>query len=253
MIDFKKFDYEFDLNGFIVLKNLISPLKIKRLNKTLEKIEHSKPEDLPDNVFFGKKKNSKEAYISNLLEIGKDFEDLAINPSILKIMNRVTLGFYRLNHAVAMTKYVKGKYTYLHMGNIPMHPKVFYMVKNNKIFSNVTKVVFPLINNTEKDGGFAVIPGSHKCNFDRPFDNNPKNNLSVLKYVEAGPGDAIVFSEALAHGSLINKTNRVRRILSYCYSVAYMPDWTKFKLSYSKNYIKKAPNSVKRLIRLTKD
>lgn len=252
MIDFKKFDYEFDLNGFIVLKNLISPLKIKRLNKTLEKIEHSKPEDLPDNVFFGKKKNSKEAYISNLLEIGKDFEDLAINPSILKIINRVTLGFYRLNHAVAMTKYKKGTYTYLHMGNLPMHPKVFYMVKNGKIFSNMTKVLFPLSNNTEKDGGFAVIPGSHKSNFSRPFDNNPKNNLNFLSYVKASPGDAIIFTEALAHGSLVNNTNKLRRILSYCYSVGYMPDWTKLKLTFSKEYLNRSRGKIKKLIALNK-
>jgi ectoine hydroxylase-related dioxygenase (phytanoyl-CoA dioxygenase family) len=252
MIDFKKFDYEFDLNGFIVLKNLISRSKVKRLNDILQKIENSKPENLPHNVFFGKKKNSKEAYISNVIEIGKDFEDLAINPLILKIMNRITLGFYRLNHAVAMTKYAKGGYTYLHMGNLPMHPKVFYMVKNDKIFSNVTKVLFPLSSNTELDGGFAVIPGSHKCNFYRPFDNNPKNNLSVLKHVDASPGDAVVFTEALAHGSLINKTNRVRRILSYCYSVGYMPDWTKLKLTYSKEYLNRSRGKIKKLIKLNK-
>ena len=40
MIDFKKFDYEFDLNGFIVLKNLISRSKVKRLNNILQKIEN---------------------------------------------------------------------------------------------------------------------------------------------------------------------------------------------------------------------
>ena len=38
------------------------------------------------------------------------------------------------------------------------------------------------------------------------------------------PGDAILFTEALVHGSLINQTNKTRRILSYCYSVGYMPD-----------------------------
>ena len=51
------------------------------------------------------------------------------------------------------------------MGNVPLHPKIFYFVKNGKIFSNVTKVVFPLLNNTLQDGGFSVIKGSHKSNF----------------------------------------------------------------------------------------
>lgn len=252
-MDFKKFDYEFDLNGFVVLKKIINLKKIKKMNQVLENIEKSKPQDLPHNVFFGKKKNDKEAYISNVLEIGKDFEDLAINSKILNLVKRVTLGMFRLNHAVAMTKYKKGTYTYLHMGNLPMHPKVFYMVKNGKIFSNVTKVLFPLSNNTEKDGGFAVIPGSHKSNFLRPYDNHPKNNLNLLRHIKVFPGDAVIFTEALAHGSLVNNTNKTRRILSYCYSVGYMPDWTRLKLNYSEKYLKKAPSKVKKIIKLIKD
>jgi ectoine hydroxylase-related dioxygenase (phytanoyl-CoA dioxygenase family) len=252
-MDFKKFDYEFDLNGFVVLKKIINLKKIRKMNQVLENIEKSKPQDLPHNVFFGKKKNDKEAYISNVLEINKDFEDLALNQQVLKLIKRTTLGMFRLNHAVAMTKYKKGTYTYLHMGNLPMHPKVFYMVKNGKIFSNITKVLFPLSNNKEKDGGFAVIPGSHKSNFLRPYDNHPKNNLNLLRYVKASPGDAIIFTEALAHGSLVNNTNKIRRILSYCYSVGYMPDWTKFNLEYSKEYRKKASNNLNKIINLKKD
>ena len=251
-MDFKKFDYEFDLNGFVVLKKIINLKKIRKMNQVLENIEKSKPQDLPHNVFFGKKKNDKEAYISNVLEINKDFEDLALNQKVLKIIKRVTLGMFRLNHAVAMAKYKKGTYTYLHMGNLPMHPKVFYMVKNGKIFSNITKVLFPLSNNTEKDGGFAVIPGSHKSNFSRPYDNNPKNNLNFLRYVKASPGDAIIFTEALAHGSLVNNTNKLRRILSYCYSVGYMPDWTKLNLTFSKEYLNRSKGKIKKLIELNK-
>ena len=138
------------------------------------------------------------------------------------------------------------------MGNLPSHPKIFYFVKNTKIFSNVTKVLIPICNNTEKDGGFAVIPGSHKANFNRPYNNNPINN-KLLKHVDAKPGDAIIFTEALAHGSMTNKTNKVRRVLSYCYSVGYMPDWTKLKLEYSKEYLKRAPKKIKKLIKLYKD
>ena len=109
---------------------------------------------------------------------------------------------------------------------------------------NVTKVVFPLLNNTLQDGGFSVIKGSHKSNFKRPFNNNPKKN-HLLEYIDAKPGDAILFTESLAHGSGVNKTNRTRRILSYCYSVKYMPDWKKFGLSFSKEYIEKCPTKLK--------
>lgn len=251
-MNFKKFDYEFDLNGYVILRNIINKNKINKINDILKLLERKKSNELPHNVFFGKEKNNSEAYISNIIEADKEFEKIAIIPKIQNIISHITSNFFRLNHAVAMIKYKKKTYTHLHMGNLPNHPKIFYFVKNAKIFSNVTKVLFPICNNTEKDGGFAVIPGSHKANFNRPYNNNPKNN-KLLRHVDVKPGDAVIFTEALAHGSMINKTNKVRRVLSYCYSVGYMPDWTKFRLEYSKEYLKKAPKKIKKLIKLYKD
>ena len=251
-MNFKEFDYEFDLNGYVVLRNIISKNKINKINRILISLEKKKESELPHNVLFGKKKNKSEAYLSNILAADKEFEKLATIPKILSIMKHVTSNFFRLNHTVAMTKFKKNTYTYLHMGNLPNHPKIFYFVKDGKIFSNITKVLFPICNNTKKNGGFAVIPGSHKANVNRPYSNNPKDN-KLLKYIDAKPGDAVIFTEALAHGSMINKTNNVRRILSYCYSVAYMPDWTKLDLKYSKEYFKKAPAKIKNLIKVYKD
>tara|TARA_B100000029_G_C17608174_1_gene968190 strand:+ start:4863 stop:5624 length:762 start_codon:yes stop_codon:yes gene_type:complete len=251
-IDFKKLDYEFDLNGYIVLKNIIPKNIIEKANEKLKFFETLKQKNLPDNIYFGKGYDAKDVYISNILEADKAFEYFALEKNIIKLLSRYTLNFFRLNHTVAMIKRSKGTYTYLHMGNVPHHPKVFYIYKDGKIFSNITKVVFPISNNKFNDGGFAAIPGSHKSNFLRPFDNNPKSNY-LLKHVDASPGDAIFFTEALTHGSLINNSGKTRRILSYCYSVKYMPDWTKFKLSYSKKYLKNASIKIRKLISLKKD
>ena len=175
-MNFKEFDYEFDLNGYVVLKNIISRKRINKINKIIKSLEEKEETELPYNVFFGKKKNKSEAYISNILEADHEFEKIATISKVLKIIKHLTSNFFRLNHTVAMTKFKKNTYTHLHMGNIPNHPKIFYFVKDAKIFSNVTKVLFPICNNTEKDGGFAVIPGSHKANFTRPYNNEPKNN-----------------------------------------------------------------------------
>ena len=66
MINLKNFDYEFDLNGFVVLKNVIKSDKIKLANKILAHIEKQK-ENLQGDVFFGKSPSNSEAYISNIL------------------------------------------------------------------------------------------------------------------------------------------------------------------------------------------
>ncbi len=57
-MNFKEFDYEFDLNGYVVLKNIINKKKINKINKILKSLEEKKPTELPPNIFFGKKKKS---------------------------------------------------------------------------------------------------------------------------------------------------------------------------------------------------
>ena len=41
----------------------------------------------------------------------------------------------------------------------------------------------------------------------------------------ARAGDAIIFTEALTHGSTVSRSGRPRRTLYYCYSVGHMPNW----------------------------
>ena len=57
-MNFKEFDYEFDLNGYIVLKNIIDKKKINKINKILKSLEERETTELPHNVFFGKEKKS---------------------------------------------------------------------------------------------------------------------------------------------------------------------------------------------------
>ena len=134
-IDFKKLDYEFDLNGYIVLKNIIPKNIIEKANEKLKFFETLKQKNLPDNIYFGKGYDAKDVYISNILEADKAFEYFALEKNIIKLLSRYTLNFFRLNHTVAMIKRSKGTYTYLHMGNVPHHPKVFYIYNLFKLLS----------------------------------------------------------------------------------------------------------------------
>ena len=41
-MNFKQFDYEFDLNGFVVLKNIINKKRINKINNLLKSLEKKK-------------------------------------------------------------------------------------------------------------------------------------------------------------------------------------------------------------------
>ena len=77
---------------------------------------------------------------------------------------------------------------------------------NGKFYNGLIAVAYELNAVQPGDGGFACVPGSHKANFELPPDW--KNSATqdeipeVVDCVAVGAGDAIIFTEALAHGTV---------------------------------------------------
>jgi ectoine hydroxylase-related dioxygenase (phytanoyl-CoA dioxygenase family) len=240
--------YLFDVQGYLVLKGVLSPQQVAECNAALERIEQTKDEDFPRGVVLGKPRSDSELYVSNIVEAAPAFYQLIDIPEVIDVIKEVSLGLYRLNHTYSIHRWKTG-YTYMHMGAIPLHPKATYACVSGQMFSLTTKAVFPILNSRPEDGCFAVIPGSHKANYKRPWGNHPDEN-PMLVPVLAAPGDAIVFTEAVAHGSLVNSSGRSRRTIYYCYSVGYMPDWTKLGLTFSEGFADRLTPQQREILRL---
>jgi hypothetical protein len=56
----------------------------------------------------------------------------------------------------------------------------------------------------ENDGGFACVPGTHKSNYHFPADwrNMQESVHPVVQRIGGPAGSAIIFTEALTHGTL---------------------------------------------------
>lgn len=240
--------YLFDLQGYLVLRDVVPESVIEACNEVLDTIESLGSEDYPYGVSLGKERTDNELYVSNIVEADPAFYPLIDLSDVIDIIDEVSLGLYRLNHTYAIYRWGTG-YTYLHMGATPLHPKATYTCQNGRIFSLLTKVVFPIQNNGIDDGCFAAIPGSHKSNFKRPFGDHPDEN-PALTPIPAEAGDAIVFTEAMTHGSSVNTSGRPRRTVFFCYSVGYMPDWGKFGLKFTEAFPEKLSERQREVIRL---
>jgi hypothetical protein len=223
--------YLFDLNGYIVLKNVVDPNWIDAANRELDRLESMHPDDYPDPLVLGDPKTDSNLYISNILEAGPALVPFVDVPEVLGVIQRVTGGGYRLNHTYVIYRWGDG-HTTLHGGGTPMRSNCQYRCENGDMFSPLTKAVFPMLPCGPEDGCFAAIAGSHKSNFARPWGKHPEEN-PPLRPILAEPGDAIVFTEGLAHGSTVNVSGNPRRTLYYCYSVNWMPDWGSQGLHYS--------------------
>ena len=240
--------YLFDLQGYLVLKQVVPLSLIEQCNQILDKLAEIPQDQYPDGVSLGKDRTDEELYISNVIEAGTPFHKLIDIEPVIQIVSDVSLNHYRLNHTYAIYRWGDG-YTYMHMGGTPLHPKATYMCHSGQIFSTLTKAVFPIQHNDIDDGCFAVIPGSHKANYPRPWGNHPEENL-VLTPIPAQAGDVIIFTEALTHGSYLNRSGKPRRTVYYCYSVGYMRDWGKLGLKFSDRLIPQLTERQKEIIRL---
>ena len=240
--------YIFDLQGYITLKGVVADEVVGACNAVLDRFETMDENDYPPPLRLGDQRTEKNLYISNILEGDEIFRSLIDIPEVLDVVAEVTGGPYRLNHTYTIYRW-GGGYTGLHMHGTPIIFKCQYHCRNGQMVSTLTKAVFPLLDCSEEDGCFAVVPGAHKSNFPRPWGNHPDEN-PALQGVAAEAGDAIIFTEALTHGSLVNTSGRPRRSLYYCYSVGYMPDWGGQHLCFSDEIYHVLPEDQREILRL---
>ena len=231
--------YIFDLQGYIVLKGVVPETVIRACNEALDRFEAMDESQLPPPLCYGASRSEQNLYISNILEGDEVFRPLIDIPEVLDVVAEVTGGPYRLNHTYTNYRW-GGGFTGVHMHGTPIIPKCQYHCRNGQMVSTLTKAVFPLLDCAAEDGCFAVIPGAHKSNFPKPWGNHPDENPG-LQGVPAQAGDAIIFTEALTHGSLVNTSGRPRRTLYYCYSIGYMPDWGGQHLRFSDEIYRDLP------------
>ena len=238
--------YLFDLNGYYIIENAVPPELVDGCNKALDRFEQMEPTDYPAPLALGDERTEGNLYISNIMEGDEVFLDLMDLPQVLDVVGTVTGGPFRLNHTYAIYRW-GGGYTGLHMHGTPVSSKCQYRCHNGQMVSTLTKAVFPMLDGDAEDGCFAVVPGAHKANLPMPYGNHPEDNPG-LEPVPAKAGDAIIFTEALTHGSMVNRSGRPRRTLYYCYSVSWMPDWGGQHLHFSDGFAGRLPDSRRDLI-----
>ena len=240
--------YLFDLNGYVVLEDAVSAELVVGCNAVLDSFEDMAPVDYPPPLAMGDERTEGNLYISNILEGNEIFTRLMDLPPVLDVIETVTGNPYRLNHTYTIYRWGSG-YTGLHMHGTPVNPKCSYRCHSGQMVSTLTKAVFPMLDCGLDDGCFAVVPGTHKANFPMPFGHHPDDHPNLTP-VLAKAGDAIVFTEALTHGSLVNTSGQPRRTLYYCYSVGWMPDWGGQNLHYSDDLPPRLNASRRELIAL---
>jgi len=188
--------YLFDLQGFVTVPNALSLEQISELNRILD-----------EHVVNDLDANAPNHRWGRLLTWGAPYRRLIANPTIHPYLEEIVGNRYRLDHDYAdliRPRAGKGPIgTMLHGGSTPFDPSQYYHVHNGRMHNGLVVVAYNLCDVNPGDGGFGCVPGSHKSNYPFPNEWRDLDNLQPFARAVTGPaGTAIIFTEALTHGTL---------------------------------------------------
>jgi hypothetical protein len=204
--------YLFDLQGFVTVRDALTGEQLLELNREFD--AHVAASVAPD---------ANTHRFNSLLDWGKPLRDLIDNPRVTPVLEAILGAHFRLDHEYGdLIRRGKGPIgTRLHGGATPFDPAQYYLLAGGEIRSGLCVVAYNLRDVGSGEGGFAAVPGSHKANFRFPQEWIELDVPEPRPFVRAvtGPaGTAVIFTEALTHGTLPWRGAGERRTLFYKYS-----------------------------------
>ena len=221
--------YLFDLNGYIVIEQLLSHDEVARCNEAIDQQvvdghahwhERVENESLSGSSETMAGTSHRQELRGNVLTWDRPrcdlFREMIAHPRVLPYFHEILGERYRLDAGPSVMGTRPGAEGHtLHNGGGEMKDIVHcYFFKNGRIFSGMIVLEVLLADEGPDDGGLAVIPGSHKANLPCPRDIKLwKTHREHVRKIPGRAGDAVIFTEALTHGALPWSADHDRRIV----------------------------------------
>ena len=208
--------YLFDLQGYLIIENVLSLAEVAELNAAIEAQNLSEP---------GLETNG--ARFANFLGWHPAFCKLLDHEAIMPHLKFILGDGFRLDHYYGIYMRSGTEALNLHGGNTPYDPPEYYHFRNEQMYNGLTVVSWNLADTGPGMGGFCCIPGSHKANYVCPPEIKEAHYQADCVIVpEAKAGSVVIFTEALTHGTAPWTAEHQRRSLLYKYSPAQQ-SWSK--------------------------
>ncbi len=196
--------YEFDLNGYIVYRDLLSAEDIVRMNRIIDADQAGK--------------EAANSFHFSFLDLDPCFLDVMAHPRTLQIIRVMVGDWLRLDHAygLQLTQAMEVREN-LHGGPRADQGEHQYQWLDGKMYNGLIVVMYALADVNPGNGGFICVPGSHKAN----LVHRPPVTSHLVVNPSLKAGDMLVFTEALVHGTRRWQGDHRRRSLLYKYSPGY--------------------------------
>lgn len=229
--------YLFDLNGYLIVRGVLSPEDIQEANAAIDErqslmVERS-DEALRNAVagtkLYGSGPGRKD--LGGVLEWGDEsrvFKSILAHPRLVPLFHGILGEGYRMDHLPFIIAQDHGAEGFqLHGGTVDCssgeyNPFLAYTCSHGTIRTALLGVNVMLTDHNPGDGGFCVVPGSHKSNFKCPSGMvNGETHGEFIRQPATKAGDIVLFSEGTVHGAMAwTPQNRQRRACLYRFAPA---------------------------------
>jgi len=224
--------YLFDLQGYLVLHNVLGTAEVAELNRLIDAQRLPSP---LENIRFGSAAGV-HGPDHGFLNWGEPFCRLLDHEAILPIL-RFRLGdCFRLDrlYGIRMQKGQTMGAMHADYGasarNVFTKPGERFHFAPNSIYEGFAVVAWNLTDCGPAHGGFWCIPGSHKSNFKLPRRiHEAPEEASCVVIPDIRAGSVVLFSEAVMHGTAPWRAAHERRTLLYKYCVSQMA-WSRARV-----------------------
>ncbi len=212
--------YFWDLTGYLVVRNVLTPDEIAAANKTVEECA-DRIQMGEDNVLAGQSERLKgtgRPMLTGMLEFEKPycepFRNMLVHPVLVQRLNVMCGKGFRLDHGPWVITTPKGGSGHrMHGSGEPHRPHVAYHHQNGATYCGGVTVAWQLTDCPKGMGGFACVPGSHKSRFSMPGGvRSGDTDMDLIVQPELNAGDLLFFMDsAQSHGALPWKNDIPRR------------------------------------------
>ena len=221
--------YLFDISGYIVVRDALSKEDIALCNEAIDRHSDQIRERTGELTLAGGSKalagTTGRGDLGGALTweapYGQPFRDMLDNPKIAPYLHEILGEGFRLDHNLGIITMRKGAEGHtLHGSSGPGFDRhQYYIFKNGKMHNGLTVAAYQLADVNEGDGGFCLVPGSHKGNYPCPTAlRHGEDYREFIKPITCKAGDCILFTEATTHGTLPWTADHERRTLFLKYS-----------------------------------
>lgn len=217
--------YFWDLTGYLVLRQVLSPSQVKAANdayefyarKVLEMDEEARDRPgrpaIRDGVVV-RTSNQEPHFLEMEKPYCDAFRDMLAHPLIVSYLREMCGRGFRLDHGPEIISHIKGMDGGgMHGSGDPHKPWVGYHHDGENHWVGGVTVSWQLADQSPGAGGFSCVPGSHKSKYRMPKGVVwREDDLGAVYQPICKAGDVVFFMDgAQTHGTMPWKADHQRR------------------------------------------